>query len=149
MTQVLVLLDARENDPRAAVLSFEVLDDGSQRAREHVVREHHADLVALDEPLRECERLCDPAGLVLVGVEEPLDAVLVAVAEQRQERARVRPAGDEHQLGDAGADECVDRPVDHRPVVDRKQVLVGDPRERMEARAAAACQDDALHGKRS
>ena len=42
------------------------------------------DLVAVDEALREPERLGDAARLLLVGVEEPLDAVLMPVAEQRK-----------------------------------------------------------------
>ena len=57
------------------------------------------DPVAVDEPLGQPERLGDAARPLLVGVEEPVDAVLVAVAEQAEELARVRAAGDEHQLG--------------------------------------------------
>ncbi len=67
------------------------------------------------------------------------------VAEQAEELARVRPAGDQHQLVDPGVDERLDRKVDHRPVVNRQQMLVRDPRQRMEPGAGAAGQDDALH----
>ena len=42
-------------------------------------------------------------------------------------------------------DERLDRVRDHRPVVDRQQVLVRDPRERMESAAGASGEDDALH----
>ena len=76
------------------------------------------------------ERVGDPALPLLVGVGEPVDAVLVAVAEQAEELAGVRAAGDEHQLADPGGDERLDRVRDHRPVVDRQQVLVRDPGER-------------------
>ena len=145
MLQVLDLLDRREEDPSPVLLLCEVLDRRPERALEHVVGEHDADPVAGSEPLRQPERLGDPAGLLLVGVEEPVDPVLVPVAEQPKELARVRPPGDEHQLVDPGVDECLDRKIDHRPVVDRQQVLVRDPRERMESGAGAACQDDALH----
>ena len=50
------------------------------------------DALAVDEPLGEPERLGDPARLLLVGVEEPVDPVLVAVAEQAEELARVGAA---------------------------------------------------------
>ena len=146
MAQVLVLLDLREHDARALLLPLEVLDDRLQRALEDVVGEHHA------APCRaptKCSASPSasamPPGLLLVAVREQVDAVLVAVAEQPEELARVRPAGDEHQLVDARLDERLDRVGDHRPVVERQQVLVRDPRQRMEPRARAAGEDDALH----
>ena len=42
-------------------------------------------------------------------------------------------------------DEALDRIVDHRPIVDRQQVLVRDGRERPQARAEAPGEDDAPH----
>ena len=119
----------------------------ADRPLEHVVGEHHDAAVAVDEPLGQPERVRDAAGLLLVAVEELVDAVLVAVTEQPEELARVRAARDEHQLGTPGADERLDRVGHHRPVVDRQQVLVRDPRQRMEARAAAAGEDYALHSR--
>ena len=129
----------------AALLPLEVLDDRLERALEDVVGEHHAHLVAGDEVLREPERLGDAARLLLVAVREQVEAVLAAVAEQAEELAGMRPAGDEHQLVDARLDERLDGVRDHRPVEERQQMLVRDPRERMEARAGAAGEDDALH----
>ena len=124
---------------------LEVLDDRLQRLLEDVVGEHHANLVARDEPLREPERVGDAAGFLLVAVEELVDAVVVAVAEQAEELAGMRAAGDEHQLVDAGADERLDRVRHHRPVVERQEVLVRDPRQRMQTRAGSAREDDAFH----
>ncbi len=146
---MLVLLDAREHDAGAAGLGAEVPHDRLERVLEDVVGEHDADLVAVDEPLGEREGVGDPARLLLVRVEETVDAELVAVAEQAEELARVGAAGDEHQLAQTGLDQRLDRVRDHRPVVDRQQVLVGDPRQRMETRAAAARQDHALHARES
>ena len=103
VAQVLGLVQAREQDPAAALLAPEVLDRRRERALDDVVGEHDHDPVAAAEALGEAERLRDPARPVLVGVEEPVDPVLVPVAEQPEELARVRPAGDEHQLGDARA----------------------------------------------
>ena len=57
----------------------------------------------------------------------------------------MRAAGDEHQLADPGRDDRLDRVRDHRAVVDRQQVLVRDPRQRMEAATGAAGEDDSLH----
>jgi hypothetical protein len=70
----------------------------------------------------------------------------VTVAEEAEELAGVRPSGDEHRLGHAGPDERLDRVRDHRPVVDRQQVLVGDAGQRIEPAARAACEDDTFHG---
>ena len=138
---------SREDEARAEVLAAEGLDDGPDRPLEHVVGEHDDAGIAVDEALGEAERLRDAARLLLVAVEELVDAVLVAVAEQAEELAGVRAAGDEHQLVDARLHERLDGVRDHRPVVDRQQVLVRDPGERMEARARAAREDDALHAE--
>jgi hypothetical protein len=145
MAQVLGLLDAREHDPGPRRLTLEVLDRRAQRALEDVVREHHAHLVARDEVLREPERVRDPARLLLVAVREEVEAVLAPVPEQAEELAGVRPAGDEHELGDPGLHERLDGVRDHRSVPERQQVLVRDPRERMETGAGSAGEDDALH----
>ena len=142
---MLLLLEVREQDPRALLLLLEVLDERPQRAAEDVVGEHHDDGLAADEALRQPERLRDPALLLLVGVEEPVDAVRVTVAEQAEELPRVRSAGDEHELRDARVHERLDGVRHHRPVVEREQVLVRDPRQRIEPRALAARQNHALH----
>ena len=149
VTQVLDLRLPREHDARAELLAGEVVRRGLDRPLEDVVGEHDADLVAADEALGEPERLGDAAGPLLVAVRQQVDAELVPVAEQAKELAGVRPAGDDHQLGDAGADERLDREADHRPVVDREQMLVRDLRQRMKAAARAAGENDALHARDS
>ena len=141
---MLGLVELGEQDPAAPLLRAEILDRGHQRLLDHVVGEHYDDAPAAPEPLREPERLGDAARLVLVRVKEPVDPVLVPVAEQPEELAGVRPAGDEHQLRDVGLDERFDRPVHHRPVVDGQQVLVRDPRERVQPRAGATGEDHAF-----
>ena len=83
---------AGEHDAGPVLLRREVLDDRADRALEHVVGEHHHARVAVDEPLGEPERLGDAAGPLLVAVEELVDAVLLAVAEQAEELAGVRAA---------------------------------------------------------
>src|SRR5215212_4150831 len=126
-------------------LGEEVGHGRAHAALEDVVgqQDHHP--VAVDEPLGQPQGLGDAAGPLLVGVQEPVDAVLVAVAEQPQELAGVGAAGDHHELGDPGRDQGLDGVGDHRPVVDGQQVLVGDAGQRMQPRAGPAGQDHTLH----
>ena len=77
----------------------------------------------------------------------PTDAAKRIVPEVSEELAGVRPARDEHQLADPLLAERLDRVRDHRPVVQRQQVLVRDPRQRMQAGARAPREDDAFHGR--
>ena len=90
-----------------------------------------------------------PPALRLIRELQALQAELAAVAEQGQELAGVVAARDDHDLVDAGQHQRLDRIEDHRLVVDRQQVLVGDPRERMQSGARAAGENDALHVVRS
>ena len=113
---------------------------------EDVVGEHHREAIAVDEALREPERLGDAAGILLVGVEKAVDAPLVAVAQQPQELTRVGAARDDHHLADPGLDERLDRVVDHRAIEDGQQVLVRDAGERVEPAAGPTGEDHALHG---
>ena len=142
---MLAVLLAGEQDPAPVLLAPEALDGGEQRALENVVGEHHDAVPLLNEVLREPERLGDASGPLLVGVQEPVTAVGMPVAEQAEELPGMRPAGDDHDLVDARAYERLDRVLDHRPVVDRQQVLVRDPRQRVEPRTGSAGEDDALH----
>src|SRR5881397_1272199 len=57
----------------------------------------------------------------------------------------VRAPRDEHEHEQPRADQDLDRVADHRPVVDRQQVLVGDAREWVQPASGPAGQDDALH----
>src|SRR5438445_289144 len=83
--------------------------------------------------------------LLLVSIEEPVYAVLMAVARQPQELTGVRASCHHHYLGDPGAHQRLDRVGDHRPVVYREQVLVGDPGQRVQPAPGPASQDYALH----
>ena len=79
-----------------------------------IVGEHHDSGVVPDELGRQPEGLGDPAGPFLVGVEEALDAELVAVGEQPEELPGVGAAGHDHDLGDSGLHERLDAVADHR-----------------------------------
>src|SRR5207245_8936558 len=88
---------------------------------------------------------CDAARPGLVRVEEAPDAELLAVAQEPQELACMRAACNEHDVGHTRLHERLDRVADHRPVVDRQEMLVGDLGQRMQPAACAAGEDYALH----
>ena len=85
------------------------------------------------------------AALVAVG---QVEAEVLPVAQQLDDVADALAADDDHHLADAHRGQRLDRVVDHRPVVDRQQVLVGDDRQREQPRGGAAGQHDALHRPR-
>jgi hypothetical protein len=63
-----------------------------------------------------------------------------------EEVAGARTSGHQEDVLDPDIDEGLDRVVDHRPVVHRQEVLVGDLGQRVQAGAETAGKDDALHG---
>ena len=57
-----------------------------------------------------------------------------AVAEKAEKVSRRVAARHDHDLSNPGAAERLERIIDHRPIVDRKQMLVGNFRQRPQAR---------------
>ena len=91
----------------------------------------------------------DPERAALVAIRQ-VEPEVGAVTEQLDDVADALAAHDDHHLADAHPGERRDRVVDHRPVVDRQQVLVGDDGEWEEPRRGPTGEDDALHrAKRS
>ena len=126
-----------------------VLDGARQVARqavavEDVVAEHQGARLAGDELLADGERLHEAVRARLLGVGE-VHAVARAVPEQALEVGQVRRRGDDQDVPDARQHEGGQRVVDHGLVVDRQQLLAGDERERVQARARAAREDNSLH----
>ncbi|HEV3497035.1 MAG TPA: aminotransferase class V-fold PLP-dependent enzyme, partial [Actinomycetes bacterium] len=111
----------REKDAGALLLGQEVGDRGGQRPLHDVVGEHDDQVVVVDEAAGQAQGLGDASGALLVGVDEAVDPVVVAAAEQAEELAGVGPPGHHHQLGDARLHQGFDGEADHRPVVDRQQ----------------------------
>ncbi len=138
-------VDLLEHDHRPARVRPELVDDLGERVLKDVVAEEHGDGLARGEVLGEPERLRDAALAVLVAEADLLEPEVVAVAQELEKVARVVPTRDDEDVVDPGRDELLDRVVDHRPVVDRQEVLVGHPRQREQPRAETAGQDDALH----
>ena len=126
-----------------------VLDGARQVARkavavEDVVAEHQRARLAGDELLADGECLCEAVRAGLLGVGE-VHAVARAVAEQALEVGEVRRRGDDQDVPDARKHEGGQRVVDHGLVVDRQQLLGGHERERVQAGAGPAGEDDAFH----
>ena len=126
-----------------------VLDGARQVARqavavEDVVAEHQGARLAGDELLADGEGLRQAVRRGLLGVGQ-VDAVARAVPEQALEVGQVGRRGDDQDVPDARQHEGGQRVVDHGLVVDRQQLLGGHERERVQAGAGPAGEDDAFH----
>ena len=117
---------------------------GQAVAVEDVVAEHQGARLAGDELLADGEGLRQAVGARLLGVGE-VHAVARAVPEQALEVGQVGRRGDDQDVADARQHEGGQRVVDHGLVVDRQQLLGGHERERVQARAGPAGEDDAFH----
>lgn len=117
---------------------------GQAVAVEDVVAEHQGARLAGDELLADGEGLRQAVGAGLLGVGE-VHAVARAVPEQALEVGQVGRGGDDQDIPDARQHEGGQRVVDHGLVVDRQQLLGGHERERVQARAGPAGEDDAFH----
>ena len=113
-------------------------------AVEDVVAEHERARLAVDELLADGERLRQAVGARLLGVGQ-VHAVARAVPEQALEVGQVGRRGDDQDVPDASQHEGGQRVVDHGLVVDRQQLLGGHERERVQAGAGPAGEDDAFH----
>ena len=126
-----------------------VLDGARQVARqavavEDVVAQHQGARLAGDEVLADREGLGQAVRARLLGVGQ-VHAVARAVPEQALEVGQVGRRGDDQDVPDARKHEGGQRVVDHGLVVDRQQLLGGHERERVQAGAGPAGEDDAFH----
>ncbi len=71
-----------QEDAGAGRVGPEGVDHGLDGALHDVVGQHDEHGLAVDEVLGQAERLGDAAGILLIGVGQLVDAVLVAVAQQ-------------------------------------------------------------------
>ena len=117
---------------------------GQAVAVEDVVAQHQGARLAGDEVLADGEGLRQAVRRGLLRVGE-VHAVARAVPEQALEVGQVGRGGDDQDVPDARQHEGGQRVVDHGLVVDRQQLLGGHERERVQARAGPAGEDDAFH----
>lgn len=145
--EALGVVDVVAEDRGAARLG--VLDGARQVAAEavaveDVVAEHQRARLAGNEVLADGKGLRQAVGARLLCIGE-VHAVARAVPEQALEVGQVGRGGDDQDVPDARQHEGAERVVDHGLVVDRKQLLGGHERERVQASAGPAGEDDALH----
>lgn len=117
---------------------------GQAVAVKDVVAEHEGARLAGDEVLADGEGLRQAVRARLLGVGE-VHAVARAVPEQALEVGQVGRGGDDQDVANARQHEGGQRVVDHGLVVDRQKLLGGHERERVQARAGTAGEDDAFH----
>ena len=117
---------------------------GQAVAVEDVVAQHQGARLSADEVLADGEGLRQAVRRGLLRVGE-VHAVARAVPEQALEVGQVGRGGDDQDVPDAHQHEGGQRVVDHGLVVDRQQLLGGHERERVQARAGPAGEDDAFH----
>lgn len=117
---------------------------GQAVAVEDVVAEHQRARLAGDEVLADGEGLRKAVRRGLLGVGQ-VHAVARAVPKQALEVGQVGRGGDDQDIPDARQHEGAKRVVDHGLVVDRQQLLGGHERERVQAGAGPAGEDDAFH----
>jgi hypothetical protein len=77
------------------------------------------------------------------------EAEFPPVLQEPQEIARVVPARNDHDIRDSGLYQARDRIVDHRPIKDWQQMLVGDPGHRHQTASETSGQYDPLHASSS
>ncbi len=116
-----------------------------RRAVEDVVSQDAAERVVADEVPGEADRMGDPQRSALVAVRQAEPEVL-SVAEELHDVTDALAADDDEDFADPHPGQRLERVVDHRPVVDREQVLVRHDGEREQPRRRAAGEDDPLHG---
>ena len=130
--------------PRLSVMDGARQMTAEAVAVEDVVAQHQRARLAVDELLADGECLRQAVGARLLGVGQ-VHAVARAVPEQALEVGQVGRRGDDQDVPDARQHEGGQRVVDHGLVVDRQQLLGGHERERVQARAGPAGEDDAFH----
>ena len=113
-------------------------------AVEDVVAQHQGARLAGDKVLADREGLRQAVGARLLCIGE-VHAVARAVPEQALEVGEVRRRRDNEDVTDARQHEGGQRVVDHGLVVDRQQLLGGHERERIQAGAGPAGEDNAFH----
>src|ERR1019366_3060917 len=143
--EALGVRDFLEQDVGALALPAETVGGRQDVALDDVIAQHHANLLPVGEVLGQRQGVGDTAFAFLVGVVDVLQAELLAVGQEAQKFARIPPSGDHQNLLNPGIHEGLDRVVDHGPVIDRQQMLIGDFCEREQSASRATSQDDALH----
>mmetsp|Transcript_23203 Transcript_23203/g.39790 ORF Transcript_23203/g.39790 Transcript_23203/m.39790 type:complete len:253 (+) Transcript_23203:2247-3005(+) len=131
-------------DRAAVAVLIRVLQQFRQAVpEENVVTQHHGRGRTAEEVFGQQVGLRQPVGGGLCDVGER-DAPLASVAQRPLELRLILRCGDHGDVAYARQHQHRDRVVDHRFVVDGQQLFGHAHGDRIEARAGAACEDDAL-----
>src|SRR5690348_17615228 len=111
---------------RAAPASSEFLAALNDIRLDDVVSKHHADGLAVRKMLGQTERVRDSAFSFLVRIREVLQAKILAITQQSQKISGAMSAGNQQNVADSCVHESLDRIENHRPVIHRQQMFVGN-----------------------
>ena len=111
---------------------------------EDIIAQDQAGRTAIQKLFRDDKGVGQAARLGLFGKTE-LNSPLAAAAQQKPEERQILRGADDQDLANARQHERGKRIIDHRLVIDRQQLFADCQGDRMQARALAARQDDALH----
>ena len=126
-------------------LLLKILRHVPDASLDDVVAQDDANGTTVGEVFGQTQRVRDSAFAFLVGVVQVLQAEFLAVSQQAKKITRI-PAARHHQdLAYARIHQRLDGVVNHRLVVDRKQMLVGDLGEREHAASRTPGENDTLH----
>lgn len=107
VSEMLGIAHRGQNQSGSISLRSETTDGCPDGSLENIVGKQHNDLVAIYKPAGEPKRFSDTSRPFLVGVLQPLDTPLVAIAEQSKELACVGSPGDNHDLVMGGSSRCM------------------------------------------
>src|SRR5205823_9514170 len=96
--------------------------------------------------LCQAQCICNSSFALLVGVVDMAKSKVAAIAEQPKKISGVSAPCDQQDFSDTRVNEGLDRVIDHRPIVNRQQVLIGNTSERIETRTGASGKNNAFHG---
>src|SRR5438093_5990027 len=113
----------------------------------NVIAENYADRIAFRKILRQSQGRGDAAFPFLIRVIEMLQSKFLAVAEEPKKISCAIASSHDQDFPDSRFHQSADRIVDHRPVIDRKQMLVCDFRQRRKAGSKSAGQYNTLHSR--
>src|SRR5207245_2130939 len=111
---------------RAASLLVIRSDGLSNISLNDVVAQNDAHWFVAGEVLNQRKRCRDAALTFLIGVVEMLEAENFTVSQKLQKISRGISARNDHDVGDAGVNQGLNRVVNHRLIIDGQQVFVRD-----------------------
>ena len=107
------------------------------RAVEDIVPQNQTHGVVADEVRADKECLCKTVRGRLLGIRDT-NTVVGAVAQKTSETRKVIRCRDNHDIADTRKKQSRERVVDHRLIINRKQLLADTFRDRIQAAAAPA-----------